>query len=80
MIFADFARLSDPSYFAEVCRKYAGSGHVEIHRHTCTTCGRVIAHTRIEALRDGDLKSHTCCGADVRKPLKESPMQVTEHV
>ncbi len=78
MIIADFQRLKDPAYFEAICRQYAGADAARIHRHTCATCGRVSAHTRIEALRDGDIESHTCCSADVRK--KESLMPVAQRV
>lgn len=78
MIFCDFERLNDPVYFALICARYGHTTHVKPHVHTCSSCRQVIRHTRIEALRDGDLASHRCCGADVRD-RKEPTMQANDH-
>lgn len=62
----DPERMSDPVYFAQLNERYKTGTGVRPHSHTCKACGRVITHTRLEALRDGSA-SHVCCGKDVRK-------------
>lgn len=72
MIRCDLKRLnSDPAYYDTIVKQYAGTHYVDIHNHTCKTCGHVITHTKLEALRDGDLENHTCCGIDVRKTVTD---------
>jgi hypothetical protein len=62
----DPAQMQDPDYFAKLNERYKAGTGVRLHSHTCSLCGRVITHTRLEALRDGEKLSHTCCGKDVR--------------
>lgn len=69
----ELERLRDPVYFEERLRFYRaargiGEWFVRVHEHTCARCGRVIAHTGLEAARDGDA-SHQCCGVDVRHAI-----------
>ena len=82
----DCCRLIEPDYFDAARRRLQGLTRIDEravaewflvkHRHLCTRCQRVVEHTGLEATRDGDLQSHTCCAADVRKPLTE----ILEHV
>lgn len=69
----DITRLGDPEYFANIVR-LNGTEALRVHEHSCPQCHRVIRHTKLEALRDGDLAAHTCCGVDVR-PARNAPPQ-----
>lgn len=72
----DVSRLCEPEYFEERRAYFAKRSaqhlsdslarwYVVIHTHTCKVCQRVIAHTGLEAKRDG-FEAHLCCGKDVR--------------
>jgi len=71
-IICDIQRLSDPAYFAAIAARYSTGSASQPHSHVCQWCKRTITHSRLEALRDGEVESHLCCGQDVRAPqLKE---------
>ncbi len=64
------SRLTDPVYFETMLAKYRADPrrwlwYLNYHHHGCKRCNRVLLHTGLEAVRDGDA-AHQCCGRDVR--------------
>lgn len=80
----DRGRLHEPKYFEGIKGQLEGLTRMDEraiaqwfllpHTHRCPRCQRVLEHTGLAAVRDGNglgEAAHLCCGVDVRTP-KES--------